>query len=227
MSVTLSCTFIFFSMFTQLTFVAHVFFSPPCSCHPVSFLAPTSLCSFSRPLFQLFDGFLFCCASLGCPSLQFNLISLAASSLFCPLPRFFSQLLCGISPVHSKSRIRIVTEHVIGPVESSFISLFGQFAPFPNFATLLIVFFFVRLAQVSLSSLLFNSFLQSAMEKDIETWKDEGLGIKLSDEKRDCVSNQTKQNPDKPGNKHDGRNARRGTSSRRSSNVSWTNDHFR
>ena len=31
-----------------------------------------------------------------------------------------------------------------------------------------------------LSSLLFNSVLQSAMEKDTETWKEEGLGIKLS-----------------------------------------------
>ena len=35
-----------------------------------------------------------------------------------------------------------------------------------------------------LSSLLFNSVLQSAMEKDIGIWKDEGLGIKLSDEKK-------------------------------------------
>ena len=40
-----------------------------------------------------------------------------------------------------------------------------------------------------LSSLLFNSVLQSAMEKDIGTWKEKGLGIKLSDEKRDCISN--------------------------------------
>ena len=39
------------------------------------------------------------------------------------------------------------------------------------------------------SSLLFNSVLQSAMEKDIETWKDKGEGIKLSDEKGGCISN--------------------------------------
>ena len=40
-----------------------------------------------------------------------------------------------------------------------------------------------------LSSLLFNSVLQSAMEKDIETWNEKGLGIKLGGEKRDCISN--------------------------------------
>ena len=40
-----------------------------------------------------------------------------------------------------------------------------------------------------LSSLLFNSVLHSAMEKDVETWKAKGLGITLSDEKRDCISN--------------------------------------
>ena len=27
------------------------------------------------------------------------------------------------------------------------------------------------------------------MEKDIETWNEWGLGIKLGDEKRDCISN--------------------------------------
>ena len=43
-------------------------------------------------------------------------------------------------------------------------------------------FFFFR-------SLLFNSALQSATEKDIETWNAKFLGIKLSDEKRDCISN--------------------------------------
>ena len=42
---------------------------------------------------------------------------------------------------------------------------------------------------VPLSSLFFNSVLQSAVEKDIETWKDKGLGIQLSDEKGDCISN--------------------------------------
>ena len=41
-----------------------------------------------------------------------------------------------------------------------------------------------------LSSLSFNSFLQSATEKDMEPWKDKGLGIELSDERRDCTSNQ-------------------------------------
>ena len=41
-----------------------------------------------------------------------------------------------------------------------------------------------------MSSLFFNSVLQSAMEKDIETRKDKGLGIKLSDERRDTISNQ-------------------------------------
>ena len=40
-----------------------------------------------------------------------------------------------------------------------------------------------------LSSLLFNSVLQSSAEKDIETWKEKGLTIKLSGEKRDCISN--------------------------------------
>ena len=40
-----------------------------------------------------------------------------------------------------------------------------------------------------LSSLLFHSVLQSAVEKDTETWNDKGLGIKLSDEKRVCMSN--------------------------------------
>ena len=39
-----------------------------------------------------------------------------------------------------------------------------------------------------LSSLLFNSVLQLAMEKDIETWKENGLDIKRSDEKY-CISN--------------------------------------
>ena len=39
-----------------------------------------------------------------------------------------------------------------------------------------------------LNSLLFNSVLQSAMEKDIETWNKKGLVIKLSDEKRDRTS---------------------------------------
>ena len=40
-----------------------------------------------------------------------------------------------------------------------------------------------------LSSLLFNSVLQSAMEKDIGTWNENGMGIKLGDEKRDGISN--------------------------------------
>ena len=40
-----------------------------------------------------------------------------------------------------------------------------------------------------LSSLLFHSVLRSAVEKEIETWKDNGLGIKPSDEKRDCIPN--------------------------------------
>ena len=40
-----------------------------------------------------------------------------------------------------------------------------------------------------LSSLLFNSVLQSAMKKDIGTWNDTGPGINLGDEKRDCISN--------------------------------------
>ena len=35
-----------------------------------------------------------------------------------------------------------------------------------------------------LSSLLANSVLQSAVEKDTETWNEMGLGIKLSDEKK-------------------------------------------
>ena len=39
-----------------------------------------------------------------------------------------------------------------------------------------------------LSSLLFNSVLQSAMEKDIETWKEKGLGIKLSDDRWSPIS---------------------------------------
>ena len=37
------------------------------------------------------------------------------------------------------------------------------------------------------SSPLFNSVLQLAMEKDIGTWNEKGLGIKLRDEKRDCM----------------------------------------
>ena len=38
--------------------------------------------------------------------------------------------------------------------------------------------------------LLFNSVLQSPVEKDTETWNENGLGIKLSDEKKkDCISN--------------------------------------
>ena len=41
-----------------------------------------------------------------------------------------------------------------------------------------------------LSSLLLNSVLQSAMEKDIESWKGKGSGIKLSDETRDSISYQ-------------------------------------
>ena len=40
-----------------------------------------------------------------------------------------------------------------------------------------------------LSSLLFYSVLLPAMEKDTGTWNDKGLGIKLGDEKRDCISN--------------------------------------
>ena len=40
-----------------------------------------------------------------------------------------------------------------------------------------------------LCSLFFNSVLQSALENDIEAWKDKVLGIRLSDEKRDCISN--------------------------------------
>ena len=39
-----------------------------------------------------------------------------------------------------------------------------------------------------LSTLLFNSFLQSVMEKDVETWKGKVLGIKLSGGKGDCFS---------------------------------------
>ena len=35
-----------------------------------------------------------------------------------------------------------------------------------------------------LISLLSNSVLESTMEKDVETWKENGLGIKLSDEKK-------------------------------------------
>ena len=41
----------------------------------------------------------------------------------------------------------------------------------------------------SLSSILFNSRLQSAMEKDIGTWNEKGLGIELESEKRYCTSN--------------------------------------
>ena len=37
-----------------------------------------------------------------------------------------------------------------------------------------------------LSSLFFNSVLRSAMERDMEIWIEKGLGIKLSDEKRDA-----------------------------------------
>ena len=40
----------------------------------------------------------------------------------------------------------------------------------------------------TLSSLFFNSVLQSAMEKDVGTWTANGLGIKLSDEERDWIS---------------------------------------
>ena len=40
-----------------------------------------------------------------------------------------------------------------------------------------------------LSSLLFNSVLHSAMEKDIGTWSEKCVGMKLGDEKRDCISN--------------------------------------
>ena len=39
-----------------------------------------------------------------------------------------------------------------------------------------------------LSSFLFNSVLQSAMEKDTGTWNEKVLGIKLGEEKRDCIS---------------------------------------
>ena len=34
-----------------------------------------------------------------------------------------------------------------------------------------------------LSGLFFNSVLQSAMERDMETWTEKGLAIKLSNEK--------------------------------------------
>ena len=37
-------------------------------------------------------------------------------------------------------------------------------------------------------SLLLNADLRSAIEKDIETWNETGLGIKLGDGKRDCIS---------------------------------------
>ena len=40
-----------------------------------------------------------------------------------------------------------------------------------------------------LSSLIFNSDLHSAMEKDTETWNEKGFGIELGDEKRDCICN--------------------------------------
>ena len=30
---------------------------------------------------------------------------------------------------------------------------------------------------------------QSVIKKDVDTWKEEGLGIKLGDAKRDCTSN--------------------------------------
>ena len=39
------------------------------------------------------------------------------------------------------------------------------------------------------SSLLFNSVLQSPMEKGIGSWNEHGLGTKLGDEKIDCISN--------------------------------------
>ena len=40
-----------------------------------------------------------------------------------------------------------------------------------------------------LRSHLSTSGLQSAMEKDIGTWDEKGLGVKLGDEKRDSISN--------------------------------------
>ena len=40
-----------------------------------------------------------------------------------------------------------------------------------------------------LQSRLGNSVLQSAMEKNMETWNERGFGIELSNEKRDCISN--------------------------------------
>ena len=40
-----------------------------------------------------------------------------------------------------------------------------------------------------LSSLLFSSVLQYAMEKDKEVWRQEGFGVKLGDDKKYCISN--------------------------------------
>ena len=39
-----------------------------------------------------------------------------------------------------------------------------------------------------LNCFLFNSVIRSAIEKDMGTWNERGLGIKLGDEKRDCIS---------------------------------------
>ena len=41
-----------------------------------------------------------------------------------------------------------------------------------------------------LCGLFFNSVLQSAMERDMKTWTEKGLAIKLSDEKIETMSNQ-------------------------------------
>ena len=41
----------------------------------------------------------------------------------------------------------------------------------------------------SLRSLLFNPILHSATGKDMKTWNEQGLDIKLEDEKRDCIVN--------------------------------------
>ena len=40
-----------------------------------------------------------------------------------------------------------------------------------------------------LSSLLSNSMLQFAMEDDMKVWREKGMGFKLGDEQRDCISN--------------------------------------
>ena len=47
----------------------------------------------------------------------------------------------------------------------------------------------VEQSKVTIIAAFYNSVLQTAMQKDIGSRNENGLGIKLGDEKRDCISN--------------------------------------